>query len=578
MLIRLLEGVLRRPRPASDRITSILQRADALESAGKLSEAEAVYREALALDPGNAVGWNNLGWVLQGQERPEAALEAYHAALSLEPGLLIARNNAGTIHRLRGEFDAARAEYETAYRAAPGDALTRINLGTLLLKQGEAESALAHFRDAVALAPQMEEALRALLLALNFLPGVDPAEAFAYYRAWGERCTARVRRRQPQRDWLPERRLRVGYVSPDFRSHAMSNFIEPLLAHHDPAAVEVFCYDNSQAHDTVTARLQGYGANWRAIRGVDDDTVADLVERDRIDILVDLAGHTVGERLDMIARHPAPVQVSFLGYLNTAGLGALDYRVTDSWADPPGTADRYHVERLWRLPGSSLCFRPPDNAPEVAPLPALESGHVTFGSFNNFTKLNHSVTDAWIALLETCAGSRLLLTGAPEGEARAGFAARFAARGIDASRVEFTGRLPLQAFRELHGRVDIALDPFPYAGGATTCESMWMGVPVVTLAGAFGFARTGISLLQGIGLESLVAEDVDEYVEIAARLAADLPSLAQLRQSLRERVRQSQLCDGVRFCKKLEAAYRGMWRERCGLHGVQRHDQPTRTN
>jgi predicted O-linked N-acetylglucosamine transferase (SPINDLY family) len=576
MLIRLLEGVLRRPRPVSGRIESILGRADALESAGKLGEAESAYREALALDPGNAVGWNNLGWVLQCQDRPEAALEAYHAALSLEPELLVARNNAGTIHRLRGELDAARAEYEIAYRAAPRDATTRINLGTLLLKQGEAELALAHFREAVALAPQMEEAMRALLLALNFLPGVDPAEAFAYYRVWGERTAARVRRRHPHGGREPERRLRIGYVSPDFRAHAMSNFIEPLLAHHDPSAVEVFCYDNSQAHDAVTARLRSYGTAWREIRGVDDDAVADLVERDRIDILVDLAGHTVGERLDMIARHPAPVQVSFLGYLNTTGLGALDYRVTDSWADPPGIADRYHVERLWRLPGSSLCFRPPDKAPELTSLPAMQAGRVTFGSFNNFTKLNHSVTDAWIALLEACAGSRLLLTGAPEGEARARFAARFAARGIDASRIEFIGRLPLPAFRELHSRVDIALDPFPYAGGATTCESMWMGVPVVTLAGAFGFARTGVSLLQAIGLESLVAEDVDEYVAVAARLATDLPGLQQLRQSLRERVRQSELCDGEHFCKRLEAAYRGMWSAHSGSRVDSTRDAPSR--
>jgi predicted O-linked N-acetylglucosamine transferase (SPINDLY family) len=315
----------------------------------------------------------------------------------------------------------------------------------------------------------------------------------------------------------------------------------------------------------MTARMQGYAALWRNIRGVDDDTAADLVEQDRIDILVDLAGHTVGGRLELFARRPAPVQISLLGYLNTTGLDAMDYRISDVTADPPGVAERYHVERMLRLPGSFWCFRPPDDAPDVTPAPAIGAGHVTFGSFNNFAKLNHAVTDAWSSILHRCPDARLLVTATPEGEARARFLQRFAAHGVGAARIELIGRVRLAEFRALHGRVDIALDPFPYAGGATSCESLWMGVPVVTLAGTFGFARSGASLLNALQLDELVSENAGEYVECATHLAADHSRLQDLRRSLRGRMQDSELTDGVRFAAKLEAAYRGVWHDWCGV-------------
>lgn len=575
MLIRLLGGALRRQEPVAADVAAALKRADDDESAGRLDQAAAAYRAALTADPGNAICWNNLGWVLQRLERFDDALEAYQQAVALDPALIIARNNVGTIYRLRGELDAARAEYETALQTSPRDAMTHLNLGTVFLKQAEAESALTHFREAVSCAPQMEEAFRALLLALNFLPGVDPAEAYAHYRAWGARCAARIRPRRresaalPGPDRHPERRLRIGYVSPDFRQHAMAGFIEQALANHDAATVDVFCYDNSPASDAVTARLRGYRTTWRAIRQLDDAAAAALVERDRIDILVDLAGHTVGERLEMFASRPAPVQASLLGYLNTTGLEAIDYRICDVWSDPPGVAERFHVERLWRLPGSFWCFLPPADAPAVAALPALAANHITFGSFNNFSKLNHSVTSAWAELLRRVTGSRLIVAAVPDGACRERFLQRFASSGIDPSRIELVGRQPQAAFRELHNRADIALDPFPYAGGATSCESLWMGVPVVTLAGTFGFARSGASILQSLGLEELVAEDIEEYVNCAAHLAGNLPALQQLRSNMRERICRSELADGPRFAAKLETAYRGMWREHCGMMGVE---------
>ena len=571
MLIKLLGGALRRQEPAAADVAAALQRADDEESAGRLEQAVAAYRAALAADPGNAIGWNNLGWVLQRLERLDDALESYQQAVALVPDLIVARNNVGTIFRLRGDLDAARAEYESALQAAPRDALTHLNLGTVLLKQAEAEGALAHFREAVSCAPQMEDAHRALLLALNFLPGVEPAEAYAHYRAWGARCAARIRphlretapRSGTDRD--PERRLRIGYVSPDFRQHAMAGFIEQALANHGVTIVDVFCYDNSPASDAVTARMKAYGATWRAIRQLDDAAAAALIERDHIDILVDLAGHTVGERLELFARRPAPVQASLLGYLNTTGLEAIDYRICDLWSDPPGVAERFHVERLWRVPGSFWCFLPPADAPAVSMLPALAARHITCCSFNNFTKLNHSVTAAWAALLSRCPGSRLIVAAVPEGASRERFLQRFVSSGVDPSRIELMGRLPQAAFRELHHRVDIALDPFPYAGGATSCESLWMGVPVVTLAGSFGFARSGASILQCLGLDRLVTEEVGEYVDCAARLAGDLVALQAMRAGMRERILASELADGPRFAAKLEDAYRGMWRDHCGM-------------
>lgn len=567
MLGRLLER-LRGRSPSIDPAAEIA-RADRLEAGGRLTEAAAVYRRALAAAPahlsGRAAGWNNLGWVLQRQSLLEEAAEAYARALSIDPALVVARNNLGTIYRLRGDLDAALVEYARANRDQPDDPVTHLNLGTVLLKQGEATLALEHLRLAAQRAPKNGEIQRALVLALNCLPGLDHDAAFAIYRRWGERCTARVGppRRFPAHDRNPARRLRIGYVSPDFRTHAVAGFFEPALEHHDRAIVEVFCYDNSPTSDAVTERLKRGNTTWRDIRGQGDETVVGLIAEDRIDVLVDLAGHTIGHRLEVFARRAAPVQASLLGYLNTTGLAAMDWRISDAVCDPPGDTDRWHIEKLWRLEGSFWCWRPPTDAPQVSPLPAASGGAITFGSFNNFTKLNRELTQSWAAVLRALPDSRLLVAAAPAGGTRERFVARFTDAGIDAARLELVERLPEDAFRRLHHRVDVALDAFPYSGGATTCESLWMGVPVLTLAGRMGFERSATGLLTLAGLEDWIARDREDYVALAVAAARDFERLAALRAGMRDRLRASPLADGPNFARRLEAAYRGMWRAWC---------------
>jgi protein O-GlcNAc transferase len=505
------------------------------EREGRLDDALASYRDGLDEFPDSAELNAMLGNVLRALDRTDEAIAAYRRACELKPGLAAAWYNlALTEHGLGQAVDAER-DYREALRLDP--ALVRGHSSLLcLLGMGQAGGR-----------PRA------------------PREVFDEHRAWAALHADHFRsERKPfANSREPERRLRIGYVSADLRQHATAGFFEPLLLHRDRTMFEAICYDNSAGSDAVKERLRSLADGWREIKELNDATVADMVRSDRIDLLVDLGGHTEGNRLLVFARKPAPVQASLLGYLNTTGLAAIDYRITDAWADPPGEADRCHVEKLWRLPGSFWCFRTPDNAPEVSPLPALDNGYLTFGSFNNFSKLNHALTDSWIELLKRLPEARLLVVGVPEGAARSAFIARFTSAGVAPHRIQLTGHVPLHEYRILYGRVDVALDAFPYAGGATTCEAMWMGIPVVSVAGGFGFAGSGASILNAAGLPDLLAPDPGRYVEIAVALARDTARLATLRAGLRERVRQSALADGPGMARRLETAYRGMWRSWC---------------
>jgi predicted O-linked N-acetylglucosamine transferase (SPINDLY family) len=566
MLIDLLEGALRRRESISAEVAALLATARRNEAAGATRAAIGNYRELLALDPHNAAGWSNLGWDLQRLGQLDEALVACQQALACDPGLTVARNTIGTIYRSRGQLDAARTEFEAAFTDQPHDAVTRINLGLVLLQQGGAEAALAHFRDAVAESADMEPALRTLLQALRFLP-VDAAETFAFCRAWAARCEARTRRRNPSRQGDAERRLRVGYLAVDFDGGSLAGFVEALFSSHDTQAIEVFCYANSR----VSAALRSLRPNhWRNIHALDDEQAADLVEQDQIDVLVDLCGHVPDSRLEVFACRAAPVQVSLADARASSGIDAMDYCVTDATIDPPGVAERFHSERIWRLPDVPWCQVPPAGAPEVAPQPALATGHVTFGAFAEFAALNHAVTALWIELLRRCEDARLLVTGAPDGEARRRFAERFAERGVAPSRLEIRGIVAPAERLDLIRRVDITLDPFPASAGREAFYSLWMGVPVVTLAGTSGFARFAAGVLHAAGLDEFVAESPVDYVNIATRLAADRNALERLRASLRERVSQSSLCDAPLLARRLEHAYRAMWREYCSRHTPKR--------
>jgi predicted O-linked N-acetylglucosamine transferase (SPINDLY family) len=352
-------------------------------------------------------------------------------------------------------------------------------------------------------------------------------------------------------------------VSGDFFRHAVSYFIEPVLAAHDRVQFRILCFYSGTVQDEVTARLRSLCTAWRDVAALSDEALAASIREEGVDVLVDLSGHSKGERLLALARRPAPVQITWLGYLNTTGMAAMDYRLTDVVADPPGEPDRLHRERLLRLPECQWCYRPPADAPAVSPLTAHGTGRVTFASFNHFDKLSERCVGLWAKVLSNVPTARLAVFGVPAAESADFLLDVFEREGLDIGRIDLRRPLDFDAYLRARHEVDIALDSLPYNGATTTCESLWMGVPVVSRAGVAGAQRSGASLLGAVGLAELVAQSDDDYVEKARRLAADVTALAALRQGLRERVARSSLLDAERFVRQLESAYRQAWRDWC---------------
>jgi predicted O-linked N-acetylglucosamine transferase (SPINDLY family) len=421
------------------------------------------------------------------------------------------------------------------------------------------------YREALAVHAEAGDLGSNLLFTLNSVPDLDAEAVTAEHLAWAARHADPLAAAQADFDNAadPERAVRIGYVSADFRRHAVACFMEPVLRHHRHERFEVYGYSNWAKPDEVTQRLRGLCDHWRDIAGVDDARAAQMVREDRIDILVDLSGHTGGNRLLLFARKPAPIQATYMGYLGGTGMAAMDLRITDAQIDPVGVAEPLYRERLLRLPHGTVCYQPPQDAPQVGALPALERGRVTFGSFNSFPKLSDAAKRAWARLLARLPGARLRVVGVPAGEACERMLKLFESEGVFADRIDVLGRLPYQAYLEQYLQTDIALDPYPYNGGTTTLESLWMGVPVITRAGRAGFSRCAASHLASVGLDDLVAGTWEEYIDIALRLAGDLPRLAGLRAGMRERMRASPLLDAAAFTRDLEALYRGAWREWC---------------
>jgi protein O-GlcNAc transferase len=569
---------------------------------GRLDDTDnsiASLRQSLQLSPGNALAHYNLGTALRSQGRLDEAIEAFqesvrlapelmhaHTALSdslfstdrLEEAVVSLRNmirlnpsdfellaRLGRVFHSLGNLEEATVCYRKALQRQPNWAAMHDNLGSALRAQGLVDEAIASHRRAVELAPHDVWTHSNLLLAMQYLAEPEPVKIFAEHRRWAE-----LHEKGPvpfKRDNVrdPERPLKVGYVSADFRAHSVPFFFEPLLANHDSSAIESFCYAAVPSPDAVTARFQGLADGWRSIIGLTGIQMAKMIRSDGIDILVDLAGHTGNNALKVFTYKPAPVQVTYLGYPDTTGLSTIDYRLTDALSDPPGR-EAFYAELLVRLPGCFLCYKPLENAPEVAPLPALERGYVTFGSFNHLPKVNQKVIELWAEVLRAVPQSRLLIKSLPLADIAATerYHGLFEAQGIGRDRVELTGHAATQAVHlDLYRRIDIALDTFPYNGATTTCEALWMGVPVITLAGERHSGRVGVSLLTAAGMQDWIAQTPEQYVALATGLAADMPKLTTLRASLRQRVADSPLCDGKSFARKVEAAYREIWRTWC---------------
>ncbi len=540
---------------------------------GKLDQAVQSSQRAIALNPDFADAHNILGNAFNRQGRMEEAAACYRKAIALNPHFAEAHNNLGNTMD-PGRQAEAIACYRTALELKPDFVEAYSNLGNALGGRGRQREALACFRKALKLKPDFVGIWSNLLLALQYDPTCSPLELFEEHRRFAERFEVPLEssRQAFGNTREPERRLKVGYVSADFRSHSVAHFIAPVLANHDKSQVEVFCYYNHSARDEVTERLGTHADHWIACAGMTDDQLAARIRADAIDILVDLAGHTGANRLLVFARKPAPVQVTWLGYPSTTGLSAIDYRITDKYAEPEGMTDHLNVEKLWRLDDMFCVYRPCAVKPErrhsaelaVRQTPALENGHITFGSINNIAKITPAVVATWARILHAVPRARLLLEarGFDSEDMRSDFEARFAAHGIMRERLLLLERKPEQQY-VLYHRIDIALDPFPCNGGTTTCDALWMGVPVIALAGTAFAARMGVTMVNNIGHPEWVARDEDGYVRLACGLAADAARLNAIRLGLREEVENSPLRDEAGFTRSLEAAYRAMWQAWC---------------
>ncbi|KPF81923.1 hypothetical protein IP70_22725 [alpha proteobacterium AAP38] len=537
-----------------------------LSDLGQDARAAKIAMMAVALKPDYAEAWFNLGNILRNLGGADQARQAYRRAVRIRPDMAEAWSNLGDMHKSASELTQAMDCYRTALRLQPGLPQPYVNLGEVLKEQGRATDAITLLQHALEQHPTLALLHSNLLFALHYTPHVPPEVIFRAHRHWGERHAAALTPAAPSfaNDRTPDRRLRVGYVSPDFCGHAVSCFLEPLLRGHDRSQVEIFCYPISRRNDAVTDRFKAITGHWVPLTGLTDDEAADRIRADGIDILVDVAGHTCDCRPLIFARKPAPIQVSWLGYPDGTGMTAMDYRLTDAIADPPGVTDGWHLEKLVRLDDGFLCFRPAQETAPAGPPPARRNGYVTFGSFNNSAKVTPEVVALWSALLLRVPGSRLILKSKPFADPAtlARYQSLFTANGVTPDRVDLLPQTPDQGDHlRAYDRLDIALDPFPYNGTTTSCEALWMGVPVVSLRGTHHVARVTASLLHRVGHDDLVADSPDTFLDIAAGLAGDLDRLESLRRTLRPRMQASPLCDAYGFAAQVEAAYRQMWKD-----------------
>jgi predicted O-linked N-acetylglucosamine transferase (SPINDLY family) len=596
--------IARAIRLKPDNADAYINLAAALKSLGQPDEAAAACRQALALRPESAEAHNNLGAVLRDLGNLDDAAKSCRQAISLMPQYAEAHKNLGIILRDRRAFDESVAAFRRAIELHPDDAEVFSNLGVALKDQGKWDEAIVALRRAIELKADYAEAYSILgavlrdlgqhdesasahqravqlkpdiaaihsdqLYAMLFHPACDAQALYAAHREWNARHAEPLKKfiipHTNVRD--PDRRLKIGYVSSDFRDHVVGRNLLPLLREHARERFDIVCYADVLRPDEFTRQFHSVADGWRNVCGLSDERVATIVREDAIDILVDLTLHMAGNRLMVFARKPAPVQVTFGGYPGTTGMDAMDYRLTDPYLDPVGQHDQLYSEQSIRLPDSFWCYDPmvmiagAGHNPAVGPLPALSTGRITFGCLNNFCKVNDRVLGLWARVLKVVEGSRLILL-VPEGSARQCTLDAFSDQGVEPARLEFVPRARLGDYLIQYGKFDIALDTFPYNGHTTSLDALWMGVPVVSLIGKTVAGRAGLSQLSNLNLAELVATDEDQYIQIAADLAADLPRLSDLRSSLRQRMGESPLTEPRRFARNIELAYRQIWRRWC---------------
>jgi predicted O-linked N-acetylglucosamine transferase (SPINDLY family) len=536
---------------------------------GNESYAIEQYRIVLKLSPGHREALHNLGNAYLREDRLPEAAAVFERLLEVDPRVAHARVSLGVAYHMMGNYDQAIAQYVLALGSDDKLAMAHVNLSETLKDVGHYAEAIEHCRRAIKVEPGHTGARSNLLLISNYTSDVGDATILEEAREFGAVAAHRARAFSHTPNVSEaERLLRVGFVSGDLRSHAVGHFIEgafSALARDAHERLQLVAYCTTHCDDAVSRRIRpSFHGGWNTVGDLNDEALAKRIREDEIDLLIDLSGHTAHNRLPMFAWKPAPVQATWLGYLCTTGLREIDYVIGDELTLPPAAA-RHFTEQAWRMADSYLCFTPPADETRVGPLPALANGFVTFGGFNNFAKVNEFVVSLWSKVLHAVPRSRLLLKSPQLRDAafRDAVWNRFGVQGIDSDRLILRPPAPRGQYLATFNEVDIALDTYPYPGITTTVESLWMGVPVVTLAGESFKSRQGLGLLTNAGLPECVAATDEQFVEIAQRLAADSSRLADIRQSLRSALQASPVFDASRFSRDFEAAIRGMWREWC---------------
>lgn len=526
-------------------------------------KAIASFKTALSFNPGDAESLQGLGLVFGEQREFYSSRDAFLSALRVSPDHPEIWFGLGCLFREWNYADEARRCFLKAASLKQENVRALCNLGELCQIQGEIDEADALYRQCLEIAPNEPLVSGNFIYLMNFSSRFTRQEVFDAHKSWGDRFGISPNILPPPDRRSHTGRLRIGYLSPDFRNHPVSSFFEPLLRERTREEFEVFCYANVRIADDMTDHLREQADCWRDISVLNDRDGAALVRSDEIDILVDLAGHCRGNRLGLMSLRPAPVQFSYLGYPNTTGMPAIDYMITDPVADPPG-AEQYFTERLLRLDRCFACYSPRANAPEPSASPFSENGHITFGSTHTLARLNNQVLDLWARVLHTVPDSRLLIARNSMSEAFIERASRrFESAGIQAERITFQKQLPKTGHLHLYDKIDITLDTFPWSGHTTACESLWMGVPIVTIMGDRHAGRMVASTLVAAGFPDFIAESPDHYLEIIRVLANDKEKLRHLRANLRTSLRTSPLCDAKRFTHQVEQVFRNVWRDHC---------------
>lgn len=536
----------------------------ALLMLGRYGEAERSFRQCLALHAGDVDACVGLGGALGLLGRHDEAAACFEAAKASQPDHPGVYLGLANVRKAQDRLDEAAEAGRRAVALQPDLDTAYISLANTLLLLGQLDEALDVLRRGLALdSPRAAEMFSNTLFIGQLQAERSAAEVFAEHRDYAARFEAPLKiHRQPHSNLRdPNRRLKLGYVSGDLREHVVAYFIEPILACHDKRAFEVFAYYSYITHDAATQRIAGRVDHWCDAYSLSDDALAQRIRDDGIDILVDLSGHTVYNRLLTFARKPAPVQATWVGYPGSTGLTAIDYRITDPWQDPPGLTERYHSEVLVRLP-SGMAFAPDPAAPPINALPALASGSLVLACLNNLSKVNPAVIALWSRILQALPQAALMLGNVTDDSARARLLTLFEQNGVGPERLLLQPRVPMEDYLALHQKIDLALDPFPYNGGTTTMHALWMGVPVVTLAGDHAVSRLSAAHLSRVGLTQFITHTPDEYVQCVTHAAQDLPALNAIRQSLRARMFALD-CSPQTITRDLEAAYRQMWRDWC---------------